>query len=238
MVDTDGCALELHPSRQRDGAPPRLRAARSRWLFVELGLADVGYAGHRVARASFIRIEIVRKPQGQVGFAVHERRWVVEQFFAWIGRNRRLIKDFEASVASAEAFLYAGLGRCIQDSRQIQDGLSSAYMGTIRAGRMSAKRGSLAAATMRAHSSSLNAWSKVDRTASGLRSARPAASFDAPAFQDTQVDPGQCADGSEADAQMEITQEYHGKAATPKITSCMLDIRRVTQKLIFHTPLN
>jgi transposase len=32
---------------------------------------------------------------------------VVERFFAWIGRNRRLAKDFEATVVSAEAFLYA-----------------------------------------------------------------------------------------------------------------------------------
>ena len=37
------------------------------------------------------------------------RRWVVERFFAWIGRNRRLAKDFEASLASAAAFLYAAL---------------------------------------------------------------------------------------------------------------------------------
>jgi transposase len=49
----------------------------------------------------------VRKPKDQVGFAVHARRWVVERFFAWIGRNRRLSKDFEATVASANAFLYA-----------------------------------------------------------------------------------------------------------------------------------
>ena len=33
--------------------------------------------------------------------------WVVERFFAWINRNRRLAKDFEATIASAEAFLYA-----------------------------------------------------------------------------------------------------------------------------------
>jgi putative transposase len=32
---------------------------------------------------------------------------VVERFFAWIGRNRRLAKDFEATIASANAFLYA-----------------------------------------------------------------------------------------------------------------------------------
>ena len=34
-------------------------------------------------------------------------RWVVERFFAWIGRNRRLAKDFEATLESARAFLYA-----------------------------------------------------------------------------------------------------------------------------------
>ncbi len=31
----------------------------------------------------------------------------VERFFAWINRNRRLAKDFEATIASATAFLYA-----------------------------------------------------------------------------------------------------------------------------------
>ncbi len=68
---------------------------------------DSGYAGDRVAGATTIRVEIVRKPKGQIGFAVHARRWVVERFFAWIGRNRRLAKDFEATIASANAFLYA-----------------------------------------------------------------------------------------------------------------------------------
>ncbi len=111
MVDTDGRALVLqaHPAsvQDRDGAPPLLRTSRRRWPFVQLAFADGGYAGERVAKASPIRIEIVRKPKGQVGFAVHARRWVVERFFAWVGRNRRLAKDFEATVASVEAFLYA-----------------------------------------------------------------------------------------------------------------------------------
>ncbi|HEX6012450.1 MAG TPA: IS5 family transposase [Geminicoccaceae bacterium] len=111
MVDTDGRGLVLHAHpagvQDRDGAPPLLRASRRRWPFVELAFADGSYAGERVATASPIRVEIVRKPKGQVGFVVHARRWVVERFFAWIGRNRRLAKDFEATVASAEAFLYA-----------------------------------------------------------------------------------------------------------------------------------
>jgi transposase len=51
--------------------------------------------------------EVVKKIAGQVGFQVLPRRWVVERFFAWINRNRRLAKDFEATIASAQAFLYA-----------------------------------------------------------------------------------------------------------------------------------
>lgn len=84
-----------------------LRASPRRWPFIRLCHADAGYAGERVARASSIRGEIVRKPRNQVDFAVHARRWVVERFFAWITRNRRLTKDFEATIASAEAFLLA-----------------------------------------------------------------------------------------------------------------------------------
>jgi len=71
------------------------------------GRAFRPYQGPHVAAASPIRVKIVRKPEGQVGFAVHARRWVVERFFAWINRNRRLAKDVEATIASAEAFLYA-----------------------------------------------------------------------------------------------------------------------------------
>jgi putative transposase len=35
------------------------------------------------------------------------RRWVVERFFAWVNRNRRLAKDFEATIASATAVIHA-----------------------------------------------------------------------------------------------------------------------------------
>jgi putative transposase len=106
--------------QDRNGAPPLLRASRCRWPFVELAFADAVYAGERVASASPVRIEIVRKPKEQVGFAVQARRWVVERFFARIGRNCRIPEDFEAFVASAEAFLYVAsvmlllrrLGRC------------------------------------------------------------------------------------------------------------------------------
>jgi transposase len=111
MVDTDGRGLVLEPQpadvQDRDGAPFVLRLSRQSFPFVTKAFADAGYAGDRPATATCIIVEIVRKPEDQVGFAVHPRRWVVERFFAWINRNRRLWKDAEATLASAKAFLYA-----------------------------------------------------------------------------------------------------------------------------------
>ena len=111
LVDTDGRALLLvpHPAsvQDRDGAGPVLRASRRPFPFITHVFADAGYASERVSAATRIAVEIVRKQPEQVGFAVHPRRWVVERLFAWLGRNRRLAKDFEATLASATAFLYA-----------------------------------------------------------------------------------------------------------------------------------
>ena len=50
-------------------------------------------------------LKIVPKPEGQPGFAVLPRRWVVERFFGWLGRCRRLSEDFERTIASALAWL-------------------------------------------------------------------------------------------------------------------------------------
>ena len=111
MVDTDGRGLILEPQpanvQDRDGAPVVLRLSRRSFPFIAKAFADMGFAGDGPATATSVIIEIVRKPPDQVGFAVHPRRWVVERFFAWISRNRRLWKDPEATLESARAFLYA-----------------------------------------------------------------------------------------------------------------------------------
>lgn len=111
MVDTDGRALiiQAHPAdvQDRDGAIPLLRASRNAFPFVELAFADSAYGAQRVRDANCIAIEIVKRFAGQAGFQVLPRRRVVERFFAWINRNRRLVKGVEGTIASAEAFLYA-----------------------------------------------------------------------------------------------------------------------------------
>ena len=111
MVDTDGRGLILDPSPPtfRIGTARRsccaCRGARSRSSPKPSRIWALPESGPRAPPA--ITIEVVRKPADQVGFAVHPRRWVVERFFAWISRNRRLWKDPEATLASARAFLYA-----------------------------------------------------------------------------------------------------------------------------------
>jgi putative transposase len=111
LVDTDGRALviQAHAAgiQDRDGAIPLLKASRASFPFIELAFADSAYNAERVRDATSIVIEIVKKIADQVGFQVLPRRWVVERSLAWINRNRRLAKDFEATIASAVAFLYA-----------------------------------------------------------------------------------------------------------------------------------
>ena len=51
-------------------------------------------------------IEIVKRAADATGFTLLPRRWVVERTLAWLNRNRRLAKDFEASIASAKAWIY------------------------------------------------------------------------------------------------------------------------------------
>src|SRR5262245_17990434 len=51
------------------------------------------------------KLTIVRRPEGSVGWVRLPIRWTVERTFAWLGKCRRLSKDREKTVASAEAFI-------------------------------------------------------------------------------------------------------------------------------------
>jgi len=70
---------------------------------------DGGYAGPKLREALIgigqWTIEIVKRSDGAKGFEVLPRRWVVERTFAWLGRCRRLAKDWEKSIESAEAWV-------------------------------------------------------------------------------------------------------------------------------------
>lgn len=113
VVDTEGLLLAVlvHPANVQDvhGAVPLLRSLRRRFPKLRHIFADRVYRGRQlrnaVADCGPWTIEIVQRPEGAKGFQLLPRRWVVERTFAWFARCRRLAKDFEATIASATAWI-------------------------------------------------------------------------------------------------------------------------------------
>ncbi|WP_177185241.1 IS5 family transposase [Sphingobium sp. YR768] len=94
--------------QDRDGAVDVLAAIRTRFPWLRHVFADGGYAGEKL-RSALVgmgkwTIEIIKRSDKAKGFEVLPRRWVVERTFAWLGRCRRLAKDWERSIASSTAW--------------------------------------------------------------------------------------------------------------------------------------
>ena len=116
MVDTLGLlmALVVHPAdiQDRDGA--KLVMAKLRGLFPRLALiwADGGYAGKLIEWVNTFGnwvLEIVKRSDDMTGFVILPRRWVVERTFAWLGKYRRLSKDYETLTESSETMIYIAM---------------------------------------------------------------------------------------------------------------------------------
>ncbi len=90
--------------QDRDGAVGVIGDANDSFPTLSLLFADGGYAGNKLElemlKSDGPDIEIVRGADGAKGCVVFARRWVVERRFAWMGRCRRLAKDWETSIAS------------------------------------------------------------------------------------------------------------------------------------------
>jgi transposase len=114
LTDTVGhlVAARVHAAdvQDRDGAPSLLASIRYLFPWLRHVFADGGYAGDKLtkalARHGKWQIEIVKRSDQAIGFHVLPRRWVVERTFAWLNRNRRLAKDFEATIGSSQAWIY------------------------------------------------------------------------------------------------------------------------------------
>ena len=93
--------------QDRDGGEDVLIEMTGRYTRLKKIWADGGYAGEFVnaAKRSFGRvIEIVKRPTtGR--FEVLPKRWIVERTFAWLGKYRRLSKDYEHLPESSEAMI-------------------------------------------------------------------------------------------------------------------------------------
>jgi putative transposase len=111
IVDTLGliAVLKVHPAnvQDRDGGRLLIERLGKRFGRMQLIFADGGYAGKFV---DWVRgwhgrfVEIVRRSAPN-GFVVLPKRWIVERTFAWLGKYRRLSKDYETLTECSEAMI-------------------------------------------------------------------------------------------------------------------------------------
>src|ERR1043166_1533009 len=113
VTDTEGwlLAVQVHAADVQDnhGAVPLLKVVRRRFARLRHLFADRVYRGPKLLNAisevGRWTIEIVTRSQSVGTFKAEPRRWVIERTLAWLNRCRRLSKDFEKTIASAEAWV-------------------------------------------------------------------------------------------------------------------------------------
>ena len=104
VQDRDGAKLVLEGLAKNEELIQRL----------ELIWADGGYRGALVTWVEEIfgwKLVIVEKQEGQIGFQILPKRWVVERTFGWLVRQRRLARDYERLPETSEAFIYIAMIR-------------------------------------------------------------------------------------------------------------------------------
>jgi len=116
VTDTLGLPLKIvvHTAntQDRDGLALACRWIKRQFPWLHCLFADAGYqgpvaAGH--AASAGLRLEIVKRPPHAEGFEVIPRRWVIERTFGWLGRNRRLAKDFERLIETSTAMVVVAI---------------------------------------------------------------------------------------------------------------------------------
>jgi transposase len=120
LVDTLGLILGIHVTAadvpEREGAQGLLERTLLwftwlRLLWVDGGYSGAGFADWVKTLRPKLEVQVVKRTDNLRGFKVLPRRWVVERTFGWLMRHRRLVRDYETSESSAEAWAYIAMIR-------------------------------------------------------------------------------------------------------------------------------
>jgi transposase len=120
LVDTLGLILGIFvtpaSTPEREGAQGLLERALGGLHWLRLLWVDGGYSGPDFAQwvkglRPKLEVEVVKRSDDTRGFKVLPRRWVIERTFGWLMRHRRLVRDYERTETSAEAWAYIAMIR-------------------------------------------------------------------------------------------------------------------------------
>lgn len=110
-----GVAVTPASVQDRDGFLPLLKQVRRLFVFLKRLFADGSYSGVETAaavkRVGKMGLEVVTGSDQAKGFVVLAKRWIVERTFGWLGRCRRLTKDFEHLTRTQLAFVQLAMIR-------------------------------------------------------------------------------------------------------------------------------
>lgn len=120
LVDTLGLLLGVFVTPadcpERDGAQQLLQQVgnwftRLRKLWVDGGYSGETFADWVQTNWTKLEVEVVKRSADTKGFAVLPQRWIVERTFGWLMRHRRLVRDYERTETSAEAWIHLAMIR-------------------------------------------------------------------------------------------------------------------------------
>ena len=120
LVDALGLVLGVvvtpADTTERDGAKAVLGRVLTWLTWLRLLWVDGGYTGATFANwvkalRPKLAVQVVKRSDDVRGFKVLPRRWVVERTFGWLMHHRRLVRDYERTITSAEAFVYLAMIR-------------------------------------------------------------------------------------------------------------------------------
>ena len=120
LVDTLGLVLGVAvtpaSTPERDGAQAVLSKVLAWFTWLRILWVDGGYTGEAFAQwvkelRPKLAVEVVKRSNTTTGFKVLPHRWVVERTFGWLMRHRRLVRDYECTETSAEAWIFIAMIR-------------------------------------------------------------------------------------------------------------------------------